>query len=57
VITNRDVTTEDLLSKALEEVVESARENGVPEAVIAENLYEHAAEVDPEAAPEASGSD
>jgi hypothetical protein len=42
VITNRDIATGRLLSDAVEEIVESARENDVPEERIAEELREHA---------------
>jgi hypothetical protein len=43
VITNRDISSAKLLSEAVEEIVESARENDVSEQKIAEELREHAA--------------
>jgi hypothetical protein len=42
VITNREITDEALLREALDEIVESARENGVREARLAAALREHA---------------
>jgi ribosome-binding protein aMBF1 (putative translation factor) len=45
VITNRDISSEELLSKAVEEIVESARDNDIPEQEIAEALREQAAAV------------
>jgi ribosome-binding protein aMBF1 (putative translation factor) len=45
VITNRDISSEELLSKAVEEIVESARDNDIPEREIAETLREQAAAV------------
>lgn len=45
VITNRDISSEELLSKAVEEIIESARDNDIPEREIAEALREQAAAV------------
>jgi ribosome-binding protein aMBF1 (putative translation factor) len=45
VITNRDISSEELLSRAVEEIVESARDNDIPEQEIAEALREQAAAV------------
>lgn len=42
VITNRDISSAALLSQAVEEIVESARENDVPDTRIAEELREQA---------------
>lgn len=46
-ITNRDIQTVELFDQALDEVVESAQENGVGDAALAETLRAHAAELDP----------
>lgn len=44
-ITNRDISSAALLSQAVEEIVESARENDVPDKRIAEELREQASEL------------
>jgi hypothetical protein len=46
-ITNRDIQTAELFDRALAEVIESAQENGVENADLAEALRAHAAELDP----------
>lgn len=42
-ITNRDIQTAALFDQALDEVIESAQENGVSDAALAESLRSHAA--------------
>lgn len=42
-ITNREIACERLLAETLDEVVASARENGVPEAALADELRARAA--------------
>lgn len=42
-ITNRDISSEELLTRAVEEIVESAQDNDIPEAEIAEALRDQAA--------------
>lgn len=44
-ITNREISSEKLLSKAVDEIIESARENDVSEQRIAEELRAQAAEL------------
>jgi len=46
VITNREIRTEALLEEALDEVVESALENGVAPATVAATLREQADRVE-----------
>lgn len=46
-ITNRPIVTVRLLERSLDEVVASARENGVTESAIADRLRERAAVLDP----------
>ncbi|SHH63856.1 hypothetical protein [Halobaculum gomorrense] len=45
-ITNRDISSRALLEEALDELVESASENGVSDEVLAEALRVRASEVD-----------
>ncbi|MFW5918020.1 MAG: hypothetical protein ACOCR0_00920 [Haloferacaceae archaeon] len=44
-ITNREISSEELLSQAVVEIVESARENDIPEHRIATELREQATEL------------
>lgn len=45
-ITNRETPSRSLLEEALDELVESARENGVPDEALAEALRTRAAAID-----------
>lgn len=59
-ITNRDLTTEDLFAQAVEEAIESASENGVSESDLADILRAHAedlaVETDAEGTTETDGA-
>ncbi|WP_277552446.1 hypothetical protein [Halobaculum limi] len=54
-ITNREIASERLLGEALDEVIESARENGFDDATLAAALHERAATLEQGAVNEDTG--